>query len=130
VFILNRNQCSFWTGIGVQIGPEYALASSEVLTTPIRTIPPLLFVFEQRIRFFLFLNLLSNLLHRYLLSTLKDKSRNLPRIAWITRASTDKLTHTHGLELQNNCGDTIITDRWLHFERNFMQKEAGYSHFW
>ena len=26
MFILNRNQCSFWTGIGVQIGPEYALA--------------------------------------------------------------------------------------------------------
>ena len=25
MFILNRNQCSFWTGIGVQIGPEYAL---------------------------------------------------------------------------------------------------------
>jgi len=25
VFILNRNQCSFWTGIGVQIGPEYAV---------------------------------------------------------------------------------------------------------
>ena len=42
---------------------------------------------------------------------------------------TDKLTHTHGLELQNNCGDTIIKDRWLHFERNLMQKEAGYSHF-
>jgi hypothetical protein len=42
---------------------------------------------------------------------------------------TDKLTHTRGLELQNSCGDTIITDRWLHFERNLMQKKAGYSHF-
>jgi hypothetical protein len=42
---------------------------------------------------------------------------------------TDKLTHTRGLELQNSCGDTIITDRWLHFERNLMQKEAEYSHF-
>ena len=40
---------------------------------------------------------------------------------------TDKLTHTRGLELQNSCGDTIITDRWLHFERNLMQKEAEYS---
>jgi hypothetical protein len=43
--------------------------------------------------------------------------------------ATDKLTHTHGLELQNSCGDTIITDRWLHFERNLMQKEAEYSHY-
>jgi hypothetical protein len=42
---------------------------------------------------------------------------------------TDKLTHTRGLELQNSCGDSIITDRWLHLERNFMQKEAEYSHF-
>jgi hypothetical protein len=42
---------------------------------------------------------------------------------------TDKLTHTRGLELQNSCGDSIITDRWLHFERNLMQKEAEYSHF-
>ena len=42
---------------------------------------------------------------------------------------TDKLTHTRGLELHNSCGDTIITDRWLHFERNLMQKEAEYSHF-
>ena len=42
---------------------------------------------------------------------------------------TDKLTHTRGLELQNSCGDTIITDRRLHFERNLMQKEAEYSHF-
>jgi|GEM_PF-4746144 len=42
---------------------------------------------------------------------------------------TDKLTHARGLELQNSCGDTIITDRWLHFERNLMQKEAEHSHF-
>ena len=42
---------------------------------------------------------------------------------------TDKLTHTRGLVLQNSCGDTIIKDRWLHFERNLMQKEAEYSHF-
>ena len=42
---------------------------------------------------------------------------------------TDKLTHTRGLELQNSCDDTIITDRWLHFECNLMQKEAEYSHF-
>ena len=47
----------------------------------------------------------------------------------MTIDGTDKLTHTRGLELQNNCGDTIIKDRWLHFERNFMQKEAEYSHF-
>jgi len=40
---------------------------------------------------------------------------------------TDKLTRTRGIELQNNCGDTIITDRWLHFERNLMQEEAGFS---
>ena len=38
---------------------------------------------------------------------------------------TDKLTHTRGLELQNSCGDTIITDRWLHFERNLMQNRGG-----
>jgi hypothetical protein len=42
---------------------------------------------------------------------------------------TDKLTHTRGLELQNSCGDSIITDRWFHLERNLMQKEAEYSHF-
>ena len=42
---------------------------------------------------------------------------------------TDKLTHTRGLELQNSCDDTIITDRWLHFECNLMQKETEYSHF-
>ena len=42
---------------------------------------------------------------------------------------TDKLTHTRGLELQNSCGDSIITDRWLHFERNLMQKKTEYSHF-
>jgi hypothetical protein len=39
-------------------------------------------------------------------------------------SGTDKLTHTRVLELQNNCGDTIIADRRLHFERNLMQKEA------
>jgi len=42
---------------------------------------------------------------------------------------TDKLTHTLGPELQNSCSDTIIRDRWLHFERNMRQKEGGYSHF-
>ena len=47
----------------------------------------------------------------------------------IARDGTDKLTHTRGLELQNSCGDTIIKDRWLHFERNLTQKEAEYSHF-
>ena len=30
MFILNRNQCSFWTGIGVQIGPEYATEAAIV----------------------------------------------------------------------------------------------------
>ena len=48
---------------------------------------------------------------------------------FIPISGTDKLTHTRGLELQNSCGDTIITDRWLHLERNLMQKEAEYSHF-
>jgi len=47
----------------------------------------------------------------------------------IALPGTDKLSHTRGLELQNSCGDTIITDRWLHFERNLMQKEAECSHF-
>ena len=47
----------------------------------------------------------------------------------MTIDGTDKLTHTRGLELQNNCGDTIITDRWLRFERNLMQKETEYSFF-
>jgi len=47
----------------------------------------------------------------------------------INIAGTDKLTHTRGLELQNSCGDTIITDRWFHFECNLMQKKAEYSHF-
>jgi len=47
----------------------------------------------------------------------------------MTKLGTDKLTHTRGLELQNSYGDTTITDRWLHFERNLMQKGAEYSHF-
>ena len=51
------------------------------------------------------------------------------RLDTTDKNGTDKLTHTHGLKLQNSCGDTIITDRWLHFERNLMQKEAEYSHF-
>lgn len=42
---------------------------------------------------------------------------------------SNKLTNTRGLELQNSFGDTIIRDRWLHFERNMRQKEGGYSHF-
>ena len=42
---------------------------------------------------------------------------------------SNKLTNTRGLELQNSFGDTIITDRRLHFERNLMQKGAEYSHF-
>ena len=52
-----------------------------------------------------------------------------PTAAHTPLVGTDKLTHTRGLELQNSCGDTIITDRWLHLERNLMQKKAGYSHF-
>ena len=47
----------------------------------------------------------------------------------MTKLGTDKLTHTRGLELQNSYGDTTIMDRWLHFERNLMQKGAEYSHF-
>ena len=35
---------------------------------------------------------------------------------------TDKLTHTRGLELKGSYGDAIIAGRWLHFERNLMQK--------
>ena len=42
---------------------------------------------------------------------------------------TDKSTHTRGLGLQNCCGDTIIADRWFHFDRNMMQKKAKYSYF-
>jgi len=59
------------------------------------------------------------------------QSKFLTILPWIQLAKmcTDKLTHTFGLELQNSCDDSIITDRWLHFERNLMQKEAEYSHF-
>ena len=54
-------------------------------------------------------------LHRLILS---DSSRLSPP------CGTDKLIHTRGLELQNSFGDSIITVRWLHFERNLMKKDA------